>query len=43
MEKKYKVIGTNTYLDEIAKWTKTDKEAAEKIAQQLAENPFVGD
>ena len=38
----FKVIGTATYLKEIGKWPKTDKEVAEKIPKQLAENPFVG-
>ena len=39
----FNVIGTNTYLTEIKKWTKTDREAAEKLPKKLAENPFVGD
>ena len=43
MKKMFKVIGTKTYLEEISRWSKTDKEAAEKISNQLAENPFVGD
>ena len=38
----FKVIGTDTYLKEINKWPKSDREAAEKIPKQLAENPFVG-
>ncbi len=42
MEKRFKVIGTNTYLDEISKWPKTDQEFAEKVVQQLAENPYSG-
>lgn len=36
------VIGTDTYLKEIDKWTKQDKEAALKIPNQLKENPLVG-
>ena len=39
----YSVIGTNTYLKELDKWTKTDREAAEKLPKQLSQNPFVGD
>lgn len=39
----YRVIGTETYLEEINKWTKADQESAEKIPKKLAENPFVGD
>lgn len=38
----FKVIGTDTYLKEISKWSKPEIEAAEKIPEQLAENPFVG-
>lgn len=36
------VIGTPTYLASIEKWPKVDKESAEKIPQQLKENPFFG-
>ena len=32
----FRVIGTNTYLGEIDKWDKADKDAAEKIPQKLA-------
>lgn len=39
----FTVIGTNTYLKEINKWTKADREAAEKIPKKLAINPFTGD
>ena len=39
----YKVIGTETYLRELGKWTKADKKAAEKIPEKLAEYPFLGD
>lgn len=39
----YKVIGTETYLKEIGKWTKNDREAAEKLPKQLSNNPYVGD
>ena len=38
----FRVIGTDTYLKEISKWSKVEIEAAEKIPQQLKENPFVG-
>ena len=38
----FKVIGTETYLNEIKKWSKSDKEAAEEIPKKLAENPFIG-
>ena len=38
----FKVIGTDTYLKEISKWSKVEIEAAEKIPEQLKENPFVG-
>ena len=36
------VIGTHTYLKEIDKWPKQDKEAALKIPNQLKESPLVG-
>lgn len=39
----FKVIGTSTYLDEINKWPKVYKEAAEKLPNKLSENPFAGD
>lgn len=39
----FTVIGTDTYLEEISQFTKADKEAAENIPKQLAQNPFVGD
>ena len=39
----YRVIGTETYLKEISKWTKGDREAADKIPKRLSENPFAGD
>ena len=38
----FKVIGTDTYLKEISKWSKVEKEAAEKIPPQLKDNPFAG-
>ena len=38
----FKVIGTDTYLKEISKWSKVEIESAEKIPEQLKENPFVG-
>src|SRR3989338_1747666 len=38
----FKVIGTETYIKEIGKWPKADKEAAEKLPEKLAENPFTG-
>jgi len=39
----YSVIGTDTYLGEIAKWTKADREAAEKTPSKLSSNPYIGD
>lgn len=39
----FTVLGTDTYLKEISKWSKPDKEAAEKISSKLKENPFLGD
>ncbi len=39
----FNVIGTDTYLIELEKWDKTDREAAEKLPHKLAENPYVGD
>ncbi len=39
----YEVIGTATYLAEISQWTKADREAAEKIPEKLALNPYIGD
>jgi len=38
----FKVIGTDTYLQELDKWSKQDYNAAEKIPKKLAENPYVG-
>jgi|SRR3989338_3158608 len=38
----FTVIGTETYLNEIRKWPKADREVAEKIPLQLLENPFHG-
>ena len=38
----FKVIGRETYLQEINKWPKSDKQIAEKIPAKLAENPFSG-
>ena len=38
----YNVIGTETYEKELEKWTKADREAAEKMPLKLKENPFVG-
>jgi hypothetical protein len=39
----FTVIGTDTYLQEIANWSKIDKEAAKKLPKKLAKNPFIGD
>lgn len=36
------VIGTETYLEEIDKWPKPDRDAVQKIPSQLKENPLVG-
>jgi mRNA-degrading endonuclease RelE of RelBE toxin-antitoxin system len=38
----FKIIGTDTYLKEISKWSKAERGAAEKIPQQLKENAFSG-
>lgn len=38
----FTVIGTDTYLGEIDKWSKVDKEAAKKLPKKLAANPFSG-
>lgn len=39
----YRVIGTETYLKELEKWDKSEREIAEKLPEKLAINPFVGD
>jgi|SRR3989344_2880099 len=39
----FKVIATHTYLKEIENWPKPDKEAVDKTAKNLAENPFIGE
>ena len=39
----YKVVGTETYLREISKWTKSDREAAEKTPIKITSNPHSGD
>ncbi len=39
---KYDVIGTSTYLEELDKWPKQDKLAAEKLPSRLSENPHIG-
>ena len=38
----FKVIGTDTYLKEIGKWSKAEIEAVGKIPKQLKDNPFIG-
>lgn len=38
----FKVVGTDTYLKEISRWSKSEIESAQKIPLQLAGNPFVG-
>ena len=38
----FKVIGTDTYLEEIGKWTKSDRVIAEKIPHQIAINHYSG-
>ena len=38
----FKVIGTETYLKELEKWQKTERQAAEKMAVKLAKNPLGG-
>ena len=39
----FKVIGTDTYLGEISKWTKADREVAEKIPEKLSLDPYLCD
>jgi len=39
----FNVIGTETYLQEIARWPKEYQEMAQNLPKQLADNPFVGD
>ncbi len=39
----FTVIGTDTYLNEVSKWSKVDREAAEKIPKKLSLSPFLGD
>jgi len=36
------VIGTETYLQQLKKWPKADRESAEKLPKHLAENPLAG-
>ncbi len=38
----FKVIATETYQEEIDKWTKADRIAAEKVPSKLAINPYIG-
>ena len=38
----FKVIGTDTYLEELSKWEKSDREAASKLPPQLAQSPLTG-
>ena len=38
----FTVIGTDTYIKEISKWSKDYKEATDKIPSKLKENPFTG-
>lgn len=39
----FAVIGTDTYLKEIGKWSKDYQEAVNKIPSKLKENPYLGD
>ncbi len=39
----FNVIGTETYNQEIVRWPKVYKEAADKLPNKLAQNPFSGD
>tara|TARA_Y100000310_G_C20563048_1_gene754028 strand:- start:422 stop:739 length:318 start_codon:yes stop_codon:yes gene_type:complete len=39
----HKVIGTETYNDEISKWSKADRAQADRLPEKLAENPIQGD
>ena len=38
----FKVIGTDTYLEELDKWPKFERDIAEKLPKRLAESPFSG-
>ena len=38
----FKVIGTDTYLQELNKWPRADKLIAEKFPKQLYMNPYGG-
>jgi len=37
-----RVVGTDTYLREVARWPQHDRVAAAKVPAQLAANPFLG-
>ena len=39
----FTVIGTDTYNNELSKWSKADRTIAEKIPKKLAESPLSGD
>ena len=38
----FRVVGTATYLEELSRWPKTDREIAEKFPLKLVENPHAG-
>jgi mRNA-degrading endonuclease RelE of RelBE toxin-antitoxin system len=38
----YAVIGTDTYIQELSKWPKADREIAEKFPKKLAGSPLSG-
>ena len=38
----FTVIGTETYLEELKRWQKSQQEAAERIPEKLRENPLSG-
>ncbi len=38
----FTVIGTSTYLEEVAKWPKGYREIVEKIPKKLAAEPYTG-
>ncbi|MBT3836456.1 hypothetical protein HOD05_04190 [Candidatus Woesearchaeota archaeon] len=38
----FKVIGTDTYLFELKKFSKQEQDEASKIPKELAQNPFIG-
>lgn len=41
--KEYAVIGTETYLKELEKWDKSERDVAEKMPKKLKNDPYTGD